>query len=64
MSNRQKIEQQTNILNTEWSKLRIQSIPLSTANGGLATKKVGGWSVREKLWGAYLALVEQASLML
>uniref|UniRef100_A0AAX7UB66 [histone H3]-lysine(27) N-trimethyltransferase n=1 Tax=Astatotilapia calliptera TaxID=8154 RepID=A0AAX7UB66_ASTCA len=40
MSNRQKIEQQTNILNTEWSKLRIQSIPLSTANGGLATKKV------------------------
>uniref|UniRef100_A0AAX7T906 [histone H3]-lysine(27) N-trimethyltransferase n=1 Tax=Astatotilapia calliptera TaxID=8154 RepID=A0AAX7T906_ASTCA len=41
MSNRQKIEQQTNILNTEWSKLRIQSIPLSTANGGLATKKVG-----------------------
>uniref|UniRef100_A0A3Q4MXX1 [histone H3]-lysine(27) N-trimethyltransferase n=1 Tax=Neolamprologus brichardi TaxID=32507 RepID=A0A3Q4MXX1_NEOBR len=40
MSNRQKIEQQTNILNTEWSKLRIQSIPLSTSNGGLATKKV------------------------
>uniref|UniRef100_A0A669BU26 [histone H3]-lysine(27) N-trimethyltransferase n=1 Tax=Oreochromis niloticus TaxID=8128 RepID=A0A669BU26_ORENI len=41
MSNRQKIEQQTNILNTEWSKLRIQSIPLSTSNGALATKKVG-----------------------
>uniref|UniRef100_A0A669EDL1 [histone H3]-lysine(27) N-trimethyltransferase n=1 Tax=Oreochromis niloticus TaxID=8128 RepID=A0A669EDL1_ORENI len=40
MSNRQKIEQQTNILNTEWSKLRIQSIPLSTSNGALATKKV------------------------
>lgn len=48
MSNRQKIEQQTNILNTEWSKLRIQSIPLSTSNGALATKKVGVWSVRER----------------
>uniref|UniRef100_A0A7N9AVF1 [histone H3]-lysine(27) N-trimethyltransferase n=1 Tax=Mastacembelus armatus TaxID=205130 RepID=A0A7N9AVF1_9TELE len=33
MSNRQKIEQQTNLLNTEWSKLRIQSIPLSTSSG-------------------------------
>lgn len=56
MSNRQKIEQQTNILNTEWSKLRIQSIPLSTANGGLATKKVGGWSVRER-WRNYGTLI-------
>uniref|UniRef100_A0A8C4HNU8 [histone H3]-lysine(27) N-trimethyltransferase n=1 Tax=Dicentrarchus labrax TaxID=13489 RepID=A0A8C4HNU8_DICLA len=28
MSNRQKIEQQTNLLNAEWSRLRIQSIPL------------------------------------
>uniref|UniRef100_A0A3Q0RRL0 [histone H3]-lysine(27) N-trimethyltransferase n=1 Tax=Amphilophus citrinellus TaxID=61819 RepID=A0A3Q0RRL0_AMPCI len=40
MSNRQKIEDQTNILNTEWSKLRIQSIPLSTSSGALANKKV------------------------
>uniref|UniRef100_A0A8C6KJI5 [histone H3]-lysine(27) N-trimethyltransferase n=1 Tax=Nothobranchius furzeri TaxID=105023 RepID=A0A8C6KJI5_NOTFU len=31
MSNRQKIEQQTNLLNTEWSKLRIQSVPISTS---------------------------------
>uniref|UniRef100_A0A665VLZ0 [histone H3]-lysine(27) N-trimethyltransferase n=1 Tax=Echeneis naucrates TaxID=173247 RepID=A0A665VLZ0_ECHNA len=35
MSNRQKIEQQTNLLNTEWSKLRIQSIPLSTFSGSM-----------------------------
>ncbi|KAG7243541.1 hypothetical protein INR49_011097 [Caranx melampygus] len=40
MSNRQKIEQQTNLLNSEWSKLRIQSIPLSTFSGALANKKV------------------------
>ena len=40
MSNKQKIEQQTNLLNTEWSKLRIQSIPLSTSSGALASKKV------------------------
>uniref|UniRef100_A0A671XTG7 [histone H3]-lysine(27) N-trimethyltransferase n=1 Tax=Sparus aurata TaxID=8175 RepID=A0A671XTG7_SPAAU len=33
MSNRQKIEQQTNLLNAEWSRLRIQSIPLSTSSG-------------------------------
>uniref|UniRef100_A0A8C6NJG8 [histone H3]-lysine(27) N-trimethyltransferase n=1 Tax=Nothobranchius furzeri TaxID=105023 RepID=A0A8C6NJG8_NOTFU len=33
MSNRQKIEQQTNLLNTEWSKLRIQSVPISTFSG-------------------------------
>uniref|UniRef100_A0A671XTJ7 [histone H3]-lysine(27) N-trimethyltransferase n=1 Tax=Sparus aurata TaxID=8175 RepID=A0A671XTJ7_SPAAU len=35
MSNRQKIEQQTNLLNAEWSRLRIQSIPLSTSSGAL-----------------------------
>ncbi|XP_067332363.1 histone-lysine N-methyltransferase EZH1 isoform X3 [Channa argus] len=40
MSNRQKIEQQTNLLSTEWSKLRIQSIPLSTSSGALANKKM------------------------
>ncbi|XP_072225531.1 histone-lysine N-methyltransferase EZH1 [Leuresthes tenuis] len=40
MSNRQKIEQQANLLNTEWSKLRIQSIPLSTSSGALASKKM------------------------
>lgn len=40
MSNRLKIEQQTNLLNTEWSTLRIQSIPLSASNGAMASKKV------------------------
>ncbi|MEQ2209755.1 hypothetical protein XENOCAPTIV_003546 [Xenoophorus captivus] len=40
MSNRQKIELQTNLLNTEWSKLRIQAIPVSTFSGSLANKKV------------------------
>lgn len=40
MSNRQKIEQQTHLLNAEWSRLRIQSIPLSTSSGALASKKV------------------------
>ncbi|XP_041673213.1 histone-lysine N-methyltransferase EZH1 isoform X4 [Cheilinus undulatus] len=40
MSNRQKIEQHTNLLNVEWSRLRIQSIPLSTSSGALANKKV------------------------
>uniref|UniRef100_A0A3Q1FMZ1 [histone H3]-lysine(27) N-trimethyltransferase n=1 Tax=Acanthochromis polyacanthus TaxID=80966 RepID=A0A3Q1FMZ1_9TELE len=40
MSNRQKIEEQTNLLNSEWSKLRIQSIPLSTSSGALANKKM------------------------
>ncbi|XP_041812845.1 histone-lysine N-methyltransferase EZH1 isoform X5 [Chelmon rostratus] len=40
MSNRQKIEQQTNLLNAEWSRLRIQSIPLSTSSGALASKKM------------------------
>lgn len=40
MSNREKIEQQTNLLNTEWAKLRIQSTPLSTSAGALTNKKV------------------------
>ncbi|XP_035510425.1 histone-lysine N-methyltransferase EZH1 isoform X2 [Morone saxatilis] len=40
MSNRQKIEQQTNLLNAEWSRLRIQSIPLSTSSGALPSKKM------------------------
>uniref|UniRef100_A0A3P9NX42 Enhancer of zeste 1 polycomb repressive complex 2 subunit n=1 Tax=Poecilia reticulata TaxID=8081 RepID=A0A3P9NX42_POERE len=40
MSNRQKIELQTNLLNTEWSKLRIQAIPVSTFTGSLANKKM------------------------
>lgn len=47
MSNRQKIEQQTNILNEEWSKLRIQSIPLSASSGALANKKVCAWCYRQ-----------------
>eukprot|EP00064_Thunnus_orientalis_P003152 superscaffoldBa00000250_g3161 len=40
MTNRQKIEQQTNLLNEDWSKLRIQSIPLSTSSGAVANKKM------------------------
>uniref|UniRef100_A0A8C4HMZ8 [histone H3]-lysine(27) N-trimethyltransferase n=1 Tax=Dicentrarchus labrax TaxID=13489 RepID=A0A8C4HMZ8_DICLA len=42
MSNRQKIEQQTNLLNAEWSRLRIQSIPLSTSmvSGHAGTSEV------------------------
>ncbi|XP_062303067.1 histone-lysine N-methyltransferase EZH1 isoform X2 [Osmerus eperlanus] len=40
MSNRQKIEEQTNLLNTEWSKLRVQSIPLSTSGGAQPSKKM------------------------
>ncbi|XP_041863038.1 histone-lysine N-methyltransferase EZH1 isoform X1 [Melanotaenia boesemani] len=40
MSNRQKIEQQANLLNTEWSKLRIQAIPVSAYSGSLASKKM------------------------
>ncbi|KAK5884608.1 hypothetical protein CesoFtcFv8_018411 [Champsocephalus esox] len=39
-SNRQKIEQKTNVLNEEWSRLRIQSIPLSTSAGIGANKKM------------------------
>ncbi|KAL0197380.1 hypothetical protein M9458_005920, partial [Cirrhinus mrigala] len=38
-SNRRKIEERTELLNEEWSKLRIQSIPLSTTSGSLANKK-------------------------
>lgn len=40
MSNREKIERQTQLLNADWSRLRIQSIPLSTSGGALAGKKV------------------------
>uniref|UniRef100_A0A8C6TTS3 [histone H3]-lysine(27) N-trimethyltransferase n=1 Tax=Neogobius melanostomus TaxID=47308 RepID=A0A8C6TTS3_9GOBI len=40
MSNRQKIEDQTNVLNAEWSKLRIQAIPVSTSSGALPNKKM------------------------
>uniref|UniRef100_A0A671NSH1 [histone H3]-lysine(27) N-trimethyltransferase n=1 Tax=Sinocyclocheilus anshuiensis TaxID=1608454 RepID=A0A671NSH1_9TELE len=39
-SNRRKIEGRTELLNEEWSKLRIQSIPLSTTSGSLPSKKV------------------------
>uniref|UniRef100_A0A8C1QFS4 [histone H3]-lysine(27) N-trimethyltransferase n=1 Tax=Cyprinus carpio TaxID=7962 RepID=A0A8C1QFS4_CYPCA len=39
-SNRRKIEGRTELLNEEWSKLRIQSIPLSTTSGSLPCKKV------------------------
>lgn len=46
MSNRQKIELQTNLLNTEWSKLRIQAIPVSTFSGSLANKKVCSFKKR------------------
>ncbi|KAI2666158.1 Histone-lysine N-methyltransferase EZH2 [Labeo rohita] len=38
-SNRRKIEERTELLNEEWSKLRIQSIPLSTTSGSLPNKK-------------------------
>uniref|UniRef100_A0A672R4J6 [histone H3]-lysine(27) N-trimethyltransferase n=1 Tax=Sinocyclocheilus grahami TaxID=75366 RepID=A0A672R4J6_SINGR len=38
--NRRKIEGRTELLNEEWSKLRIQSIPLSTTSGSLPSKKV------------------------
>lgn len=48
MSNRQKIEQQTNLLNSEWSKLRIQSIPVSTCNGAQANKKVCSLVLKKK----------------
>uniref|UniRef100_A0A4W5KPP3 [histone H3]-lysine(27) N-trimethyltransferase n=1 Tax=Hucho hucho TaxID=62062 RepID=A0A4W5KPP3_9TELE len=40
MSNRQKIEERTNLLNEEWSNLRIQSVPLSTPGGALPGKKL------------------------
>lgn len=39
-SNRRKIEGRTELLNEEWSKLRIQSIPLSTPSGSLPSKKL------------------------
>uniref|UniRef100_A0A8C1D683 [histone H3]-lysine(27) N-trimethyltransferase n=1 Tax=Cyprinus carpio carpio TaxID=630221 RepID=A0A8C1D683_CYPCA len=39
-SNRRKIEGRTELLNEEWSKLRIQSIPLPTTSGSLPSKKV------------------------
>uniref|UniRef100_A0A671NS81 [histone H3]-lysine(27) N-trimethyltransferase n=1 Tax=Sinocyclocheilus anshuiensis TaxID=1608454 RepID=A0A671NS81_9TELE len=39
-SNRRKIEGRTELLNEEWSKLRIQSIPLSTTSGSLPSKKL------------------------
>ncbi|KAK7940579.1 hypothetical protein WMY93_003905 [Mugilogobius chulae] len=39
MANRQKIEDQTNVLNSEWAKLRIQAIPMSTAIGALPSKR-------------------------
>ncbi|XP_056309879.1 histone-lysine N-methyltransferase EZH1 [Danio aesculapii] len=39
-SNRHKIEVRTELLNEEWSKLRIQSIPLSTSSGSLPSKKL------------------------
>uniref|UniRef100_A0A665VNV2 [histone H3]-lysine(27) N-trimethyltransferase n=1 Tax=Echeneis naucrates TaxID=173247 RepID=A0A665VNV2_ECHNA len=36
----EEVKQQTNLLNTEWSKLRIQSIPLSTFSGSMPGKKM------------------------
>ncbi|KAK3520571.1 hypothetical protein QTP70_027089 [Hemibagrus guttatus] len=39
LSNRRKIEGRTELLNEEWNKLRIQSIPLSTTSGSLTNKK-------------------------
>ncbi|KAF4115945.1 histone-lysine N-methyltransferase EZH1 [Onychostoma macrolepis] len=39
-SNRRKIEGRTELLNEEWSKLRIQSIPLSTTSGSMPSKKL------------------------
>ncbi|KAA0705547.1 Histone-lysine N-methyltransferase EZH1 [Triplophysa tibetana] len=39
-SNRRKIEEKTELLNEEWSKLRIQPIPLSTPSSILPIKKL------------------------
>ncbi|XP_061556596.1 histone-lysine N-methyltransferase EZH1 isoform X1 [Phycodurus eques] len=39
VSNRLKIEEQTGIVNEEWSKLRVQPVPLSSSGGPVATKK-------------------------
>uniref|UniRef100_A0A8C5BA12 [histone H3]-lysine(27) N-trimethyltransferase n=1 Tax=Gadus morhua TaxID=8049 RepID=A0A8C5BA12_GADMO len=40
VSNSKKIEEKTNILNAEWSKLRLQPIPRSTSSGSLPSKKL------------------------
>ncbi|KAL0992799.1 hypothetical protein UPYG_G00098590 [Umbra pygmaea] len=40
MSNRQKIEDRTNMLNEEWTKLRVQSVPLSNPGAALPGKKL------------------------
>ncbi|XP_051995952.1 histone-lysine N-methyltransferase EZH1-like [Xyrauchen texanus] len=40
LSNRHKIEARTELLNEEWSKLRIQSIPLSKPSGSVPSKKL------------------------
>ncbi|XP_076121233.1 histone-lysine N-methyltransferase EZH1 [Alosa pseudoharengus] len=40
LSNRQKIETRTQLLNEEWSKHRVQSVPLATATGSLPNKKL------------------------
>ncbi|XP_077590507.1 histone-lysine N-methyltransferase EZH1 [Stigmatopora nigra] len=40
MSNRLKIEKQTDIRNEEWSKLRVQAVPLSSLGGPVAGKKL------------------------
>ncbi|XP_036409479.1 histone-lysine N-methyltransferase EZH1-like isoform X2 [Megalops cyprinoides] len=39
MSNRRKIKGRTDLLNEEWSKLKVQSIPLSSSTGPLPSKK-------------------------
>uniref|UniRef100_A0A8D0CGQ4 [histone H3]-lysine(27) N-trimethyltransferase n=1 Tax=Scleropages formosus TaxID=113540 RepID=A0A8D0CGQ4_SCLFO len=39
MSNRRKIKGRTDLLNEEWSKLRVQSIPLASSIGSLPSKK-------------------------
>ncbi|KAL4657800.1 histone-lysine N-methyltransferase EZH1-like [Arapaima gigas] len=39
MSNRQKIKGRTDLLNEEWSKLRVQSIPLASSVSSLPSKK-------------------------
>ncbi|GAA6073683.1 histone-lysine N-methyltransferase EZH1 isoform X1, partial [Tachysurus ichikawai] len=49
LSNRRKIEARTEQLNEEWSKLRIQSIPLSTPSGSLTSKKALFLSNRRKI---------------
>ncbi|XP_066554612.1 histone-lysine N-methyltransferase EZH1 isoform X2 [Amia ocellicauda] len=39
MSNRSKIKERTELLNEEWSKLRIQPIPMAPSIGSLSNKK-------------------------